>query len=247
MRFGTQTKTDHSKPILKVENLSYIFPDGRRILTDISFEIRHGQKVAIIGGNGSGKSTLLMLINGLLTPSAGKILVNGVEVKRANREKIREMVGLVFQNPDDQLFSRSVFDAVAFGLIIAGKNSDDIKKRVAHALDTVHLAGNEDRNPFMLSGGEKKKIALASAIATQPELLLLDDPTIGLDAGIREELLKLFSEMKQTLLITSQDLEMVAQLSERTLVMAGGYLIAEGNTKDILENHSLLLEQGLLA
>ena len=236
----------HARPILKVEDLSYVFPDGRGILTDISFEIQPGQKVAIIGGNGCGKSTLLMLINGLLTPTTGKITVNGVEVNRNNQERIRSLVGLVFQNPDDQLFSKSVFDAVAFGLILAGKNSIEIKERVAAAIETVHLVGSEQRNPFKLSGGEKKKIALASAIATRPELLLLDDPTVGLDAGIREELMSLFSEMRQTILITSQDLEMVGQLTERTFVMAGGYLIAEGSTHDILENKSLLLEQGLL-
>jgi cobalt/nickel transport system ATP-binding protein len=246
MQSISQSIAYREQPVLRVENLCYVFPDGRSILTDVNFEIKKGQKVALIGGNGSGKSTLLMLINGLLIPTTGRILVNGVEVNRANREKIHAMVGLVFQNPDDQLFSKSVFDAVAFGLIIAGKNTDEIIGQVAAALETVHLVGSEKRNPFKLSGGEKKKIALASAIVTRPELLLLDDPTIGLDAGIREELIQLFSEMKSTLLIASQDLEMVAQLSDYILVIAGGYLIAQGSTHDILNNEALLFEQGLL-
>lgn len=246
MQRTSQSRAHKTQPTLKVENLSYIFPDGKRILTDVNFEVLRGQKVAIIGGNGCGKSTLLMLINGLLIPTTGKISVNGVEVNRANSEQIRSMVGLVFQNADDQLFSKSVFDAVAFGLIMAGKGTEDIRERVTAALETVHLTGSERRNPFKLSGGEKKKIALASAIATRPELLLLDDPTVGLDAGIREELLQLFSDMKATLLIASQDLEMVGQLTKRTLVMAGGYIIAEGTTHEIINNQVLLFEQGLL-
>jgi len=187
-----------------------------------------------------------MLINGLLTPSAGKVFIDGVVVNRANRDQLRSMVGLVFQNPDDQLFSKSVFDAVAFGLILAGNKSENIKKRVALALETVHLAGSENRNPFKLSGGEKKKVALASAIATQPELLLLDDPTVGLDPGIREEFLNIFFEMKQTILIASQDIEIVGHLTQHTLVMSEGCVVAEGPTEMILNNHSLLSEQGLL-
>ncbi|MGB4596213.1 MAG: energy-coupling factor ABC transporter ATP-binding protein [Anaerolineaceae bacterium] len=246
MQLTSHSIEKRTQPALQVENLSYIFPDGKKILTDVNFEVQKGDKVAIIGGNGCGKSTLLMLINGLLIPSVGKVIVNGNEVNRANRNEILSTVGLVFQNADDQLFSKSVFDAVAFGLIISGKGKDEIKQRVTNALETVHLTGSEHRNPFKLSGGEKKKIALASAIATQPELLLLDDPTMGLDAGMREELIKLFFEMKSTLLIASQDLEMVGQLAERTLVMAGGYIIAEGPTYEILNNQSLMTEQGLL-
>lgn len=239
------SKNRESQPILKVKNLNYTFPDGKKILHDINLEVQPGQKVAIIGGNGCGKSTLLMLINGLLIPDSGQVWVNGVEVNRSNSAKVRSMVGLVFQNPDDQLFSTSVFDAVAFGLILAGRKPKEVQQKVAEALEIVHLSGSERRNPFRLSGGEKKKVTLASVIATQPDVVLLDDPTIGLDVRVREEIIQVFACMTPTTLIASQDIEMVRQLTERTLVMADGKMLLDGTTREVLDNQELLKEQGL--
>lgn len=246
MQSSNRSTEKRTHKVLQVQNLCYTFPDGKKILTDVNFEMQQGEKVAIVGANGCGKTTLMMLIKGLLMPAAGRILVNGMVVNRTNLEQIRSIVGLVYQTADDQLFSKSVFDTIAFGLIIAGEDKDEIKQRVTSALETVHLNGSERRNPFKLSGGEKKKIVLASAIATRPELLLLDDPTAGLDAGIRDELIHLFLDMKTSLLITSLDLEMVRQLTDRTLVMAGGAIIAEGSTSEILNDQPLLCKQGLM-
>lgn len=236
----------HSKPILSVDGVSYLFPGGKVILDDISFTAGHGEKVGLIGGVGCGKSTLLFLIRNLLTPSQGKISISGIEVNRANKDKIRAMSGLVAQNPDDQLFSRSVYDAVAFEMIAAGKPKTEITQKVARALEFVRLTGSERRNPFKMSGGEKKKVALAASIVNDPLLLLLDDPTAGLDAGIRSELIALLGGMDKTMVIASHDLELIGQLTTRTVVLAGGYIIASGPTAAILSNRMLLLDQGLL-
>ena len=241
------SRTRHySKPMLSVDGVSYLFPGGKVILDDISFTVGHGEKVGLIGSVGCGKSTLLYLIKNFLTPSQGKISISGIEVNRSNKDKIRAMAGLVTQNPDDHLFSRSVYDAVAFEMIAAGKPKAEITQKVARALGFVHLTGSERRNPFKMSGGEKKKVALAASIVNDPLLLLLDEPTAGLDAGIRSELIELLDSMDKTMLIASHDLELIGQLTTHTVVLAGGYIIASGPTSEILSNHTLLLDQGLL-
>jgi cobalt transport protein ATP-binding subunit len=230
---------------IEVEHLSFDYPDGRRALHDVSLQIGMGEKVALVGPNGAGKSTLLLHLNGILTSPDGVVQACGLAVRKENLGKVRAGVGLVFQNPDDQLFSPTVFDDVAFGLLYQGLPEVEVRARVAQALTTVGIADYAERVSYHLSAGEKKRVALATVLAMDPEILVLDEPTGGLDPRGRRSFINLLRSLPQTMLVATHDLNMVRELLPRTVVLDGGRVIADGATADILTDASLLAAHGL--
>jgi cobalt/nickel transport system ATP-binding protein len=232
------------RPIVEIEHLSYSYPDGKLALRDISLHIHSGEKVALVGANGAGKSTLLLHLNGVFT-GTGRIAVDGLELNKSTLGQIRAKVGLVFQNPDDQLFSPTVFEDVAYGLLYQSQPPEIINEAVTHALAAVGLSGYGERNPYHLSGGEKKRAAIATVLSMQPQVLALDEPTSGLDPRSRRELIDLLAGLPHTSFIASHDLAMVAQLATRIIVMEQGRVAANGSTAEILGNEALLWKHGL--
>lgn len=230
---------------IEVENAAFAYPDGHQALKGVSLRIEAGEKVALVGQNGAGKSTLILHLNGILRPSSGKVSVAGMDVTDKNLARVRAAVGLVFQMPDDQLFSPTVFDDVAFGPIYQGMSEADVRARVAAALDDVGLAGFAARVSHHLSIGQKKRVAIASVLAMRPEILVLDEPTAGLDPRSRRGLIHLLDALPQTMLISTHDLPMVRELFKRTVVMDDGHVVADGATDAILGDAGLLKRYGL--
>ena len=230
--------------ILSVDQLSFSYPDGHRALKDISLTIQQGEKVALVGPNGAGKSTLMLHLNGILT-GKGDICIAGMPIQKNNLPLIRSMVGMVFQNPDDQLFSPTVFEDVAFGPLHMGLPEEEVYSRVDRALEQVGMSQYSGRLSHHLSVGEKKRISIATVLSMDPQLLVLDEPTAGLDPRARRSLINLLSEMDLTLLISTHDMRMVAELFPRTVVMDGGMIVADSPTEDILVDNNLLDEHGL--
>ena len=218
----------------------------RIFLSHICLTVSSSEKVALVGPNGAGKSTLLLHLNGILKPEVGTLRVNGHEVCDKNLKIIRAMVGMVFQNPDDQLFSPTVFDDIAFGLRYRGCSEVEVRERVSHALNIVQMTDLASRNPYRLSPGEKKRIALATVLVLDPDILVLDEPTGGLDPRGRRTFIELLRELPQTMLITTHDLNMVSELSSRTIILDAGCIVADGPTSDVLDDASLLDAHGLM-
>jgi len=225
--------------IVRVDNLSFGYPDGQQALTDISLTIYQGETVALIGPNGAGKSTLLLHLNGILR-SNGVVKVFGRTVDDKNLRWVRGKVGLVFQNPDDQLFSSTVFDDVAFGPINMGYSEAEVRQRVAKALDWVGMTGYEPRSPHHLSLGEKKRVAIATVLSMAPEILVIDEPTSNLDPGSKWSLISLLKRLPETKIIASHDLELVQALCQRAIILDQGQVIADGTADRILANKRLL-------
>lgn len=232
-------------PIVEVYNLFFTYPDGREVLHDIHFAIEEGEKVAFIGANGAGKSTLLYHLNGVLT-GTGSVIIGSLPLNPENLRQARSMVGMVFQNPDDQLFSSTVQDDVAYGPIYQGLPPDLVAGRVSDALEAVQMQNFAHRNPYHLSGGEKKRISLATVLSMKPCILAFDEPSAGLDPRARRELIELLSGLPQTLILASHDLDMVQQIAHRVFVLKDGRITAEGPTDVILNDQSLLFENGLI-
>lgn len=230
---------------IEVSHLHFSYPDGHIALRDVSFRIAPGEKVALVGPNGAGKSTLLLHLNGLLR-GEGQITICGLPLKDATLKRIRSMVGLVFQNPEDQLFSPTVFDDVAYGPIYQGLSEAEVRQRVEKALAAVGMSHYASRISHHLSLGEKKRIAIATVLSMHPEVLILDEPTSGLDPRARRNLINLLRELDMTMLISTHDLNLVRELLPRTLVMDEGRIVADGPTQAILSNRSLLEAHGLL-
>ena len=230
--------------IVRVDNLSFCYPDGQQALTDISLTIHQGETVALIGPNGAGKSTLLLHLNGILR-SNGVVKVFGRPVDDKNLKWLRSKVGLVFQNPDDQLFSPTVFDDVAFGPINMGYAEAEVRESVTRALDGVGMTGYEQRSPHHLSVGEKKRIAIATVLAMSPEILVIDEPTANLDPGSKWSLIELLRRLSITKVIATHDLELVRALCQRVILFDKGRVITDGTTKHILADMSLLRAHGL--
>ena len=230
--------------IVRVDNLSFCYPDGQQALTDISLTIYQGETVALIGPNGAGKSTLLLHLNGILH-SNGVVKVFGKPVNDKNLRWVRSKVGLIFQNPDDQLFSSTVFDDVAFGPINMGYSEAEVRQCVARALDWVGMTGYEQRSPHHLSVGEKKRIAIATVLSMAPEILVIDEPTSNLDPGSKWSLISLLKRLPVTKIVASHDLELVQALCQRAIVLDQGQVIADGATDHILADKPLLTAHGL--
>ncbi len=231
-------------PLILIDRLSYMYPDGKIALQEISLNVNRGEKVAVVGANGAGKSTLLMHLNGVLN-GQGSIRVDGLECIKPNMGRIRAKVGVVFQNPDDQLFSISVYDDIAYGPRYQGLSKEEIDQRVQKALRAVQMETFGDRNPYRLSGGEKKRIAIATVLSMDPDILVFDEPTAGLDPRARRELIQLLQTLPQTLMIATHDLDLVELLTERMIVMNNGRIVADGPSAELLKDEQLLLEHGL--
>ena len=230
--------------IVRVDNLSFCYPDGQQALTDVSLTIHQGETVALIGSNGAGKSTLLLHLNGILR-SNGVVKVFGRPVDDKNLKWLRSKVGLVFQNPDDQLFSPTVFDDVAFGPINMGYSETEVRESVTRALDGVGMTGYEPRSPHHLSVGEKKRIAIATVLAMNPEILVIDEPTANLDPGSKWSLIGLLKRLPMTKIVASHDLGLVQALCQRTIILDQGKVIVDGATEHILADIPLLVAHGL--
>ncbi len=230
---------------IEVQHVSFAYPDGQRALRDVSLTIAPGEKVALVGPNGAGKSTLLLHLNGILRPATGSVHVSSLAVQDKNLGRVRAAVGLVFQDPDDQLFSPTVFDDVAFGPLYQGLPETEVRTRVHAALTAIHMGDYAPRISHHLSMGEKKRIAIATVLAMNPEILVLDEPTAGLDPRARRGLINLLRELPQTMLVSTHDIRMVAELLPRTVVMDQGAVVADGLTAAILADAILLEAHGL--
>lgn len=228
-----------------VRDLVYTYPDGFEALKGITLSLARGEKVALIGPNGAGKSTLMLHLNGINFPTSGSVSIGGLAVNKANIGRIRAEVGLVFQDPDDQLFSPTVYDDVAFGPVHMGLSKAEVDKRVTAALEVVGLAGFEQRQPYHLSIGQRKRAALATVLSMSPSVLVLDEPSAGLDPRGRRELINLFRQLEQTMLVSTHDMKLVAEVFPRTVIVDGGRIVADGPTGTILEDKDLLEAHGL--
>jgi len=230
--------------VLKVHDLHFSYHDGLAALRGVSFEMCAGEKVALVGPNGAGKSTLMLHLNGILS-GRGDVVVGGSCITHDNLPAVRAMVGLVFQNPDDQLFSPTVFEDVAFGPLHMGLPMKEVEIRVKSALEAVCMSGFRDRLSHHLSVGEKKRIAIATVLSMDPQILVLDEPSAGLDPRARRTLINLLRDLPITMLVSTHDMRLVQELFPRTIVMDEGQIVADGRTNDILENEELLTAHGL--
>ena len=230
--------------IIKIENLSFSYPDGQQALTEVSLTVYQGETIALIGPNGAGKSTLFLHLNGILR-SNGRVEVFGGPISDDNLREIRRKVGLVFQNPDDQLFSPTVFDDVAFGPINLGYAEEEVHRSVVKALRWVGMEGYEKRSPHHLSLGEKKRIAIATVLSMSPEILVIDEPTSNLDPRSKWSLIALLKKLPMTRIIASHDLELVRTLCQRVIILDRGQVVAEGTAEQILSDVQLLKNHGL--
>lgn len=224
---------------IEVKNLNYIYPDGLRALKDINLEVHEGEALGIIGPNGAGKSTFLLHLNGILKGD-GEIRIFGTNVNEDNITDVRKMVGLVFQDPETQLFMPTVFDDVAFGPINMKLSRDEVQKTVASALEEVDMSGSSDRIAHHLSFGEKKRISIATVLSMSPSILVLDEPSSNLDPRHRRQLINLLKRLDHTKIIATHDLGLVSECCERVALFDNGELITIGNTADIIGDQRLL-------
>ena len=235
--------------MISLENVSFKYPSGELVLQSVNLSIDSGQFVAIMGENGAGKTTLAKHLNGLLKPTEGKVLVDGEDTTKKSVAALSRKVGLVFQNPDHLLFSETVRDEVAFALRNFGYSNEIIQKQVSKTLEALDLMGYGDTSPFLLSGGERKRAALAAVLAWEPDYLVLDEPTIGQDylqkERLRDFILQLYSQGKAVVII-SHDVEFVAEAGPEGVLMSKGRLLARGPADEILSNGDLVEEASLV-
>jgi len=234
-----------SHHIVEFKDVHYQYPDGTAALNGLSFKISHGESVGIVGANGSGKSTLLMHTNGYLLPQTGTITIGDFQLDKKTRQEIRKKVGLIFQNPDDQLFMPTVFDDVAFGPLNLGLSPERVSETVQEALETVGCSALRDKPPHHLSGGQKSAVAIASVIAMQPDILVMDEPASHLDPKSRRALINLLRHFHHTKIIASHDLDLILDICERCIIIKGGKVVADGPTEEILSDRQLLEENNL--
>lgn len=229
-----------SHHIVEVKDLRHTYPDGTAALNGVSFRITHGEAVAVIGANGAGKSTLLLHLNGFLTPTAGAVRIGDYPLTKETLPEVRRTVGMVFQDPDDQLFMPTVYDDVAFGPLNLGFPREEVDSRVADALARVGAEHLVNKPPYRLSGGEKKRVAIATVLSMTPDILVMDEPTVGLDPFARRQLITLMKEFSHTRIFTSHDLDMVLELCDRVIVLHEGAVKADGPPWEIFQDETLL-------
>ena len=233
-------------PMIRIKDLTFSYPDGREALSNVSLDVLPGEKVAIVGPNGAGKSTLFLHLNGILRGSdRGRVQVAGLGVDDRTVRAVRARVGLVFQDPDDQLFSPTVFEDVAFGPLHMDLAEDEVRRRVARALAAVGMTGHEEQMPHHMSVGERKRVAIATVLAMDPEILVLDEPSGGLDPRMRRSLIHLLRALPQTMLVASHDMRLVWDLCPRTVILDGGRFVADGPTGELLGDEGLMMRHGL--
>ncbi|MCB0942732.1 MAG: ABC transporter ATP-binding protein [Mycobacterium sp.] len=227
-------------PAIRVENLRYHYPDGRVALDGVDLNIAPGERVAILGPNGAGKTTLMLHLNGVLSASSGTVEIGGMALSRKNLRDIRRRVGVVFQDPDDQLFMPTVAQDVAFGPANFGVTGDALAERVHAALEIVSMTEHADRSPAHLSGGQRRRAALATVLACEPEILVLDEPSANLDPVARRELAETLAALSATMVIVTHDLPYAAQLCDRAIVLDSGVVVADDSVTAVLSDGDLL-------
>jgi cobalt/nickel transport system ATP-binding protein len=232
---------------IDLQHVHFRYPDGFEALRGVDLRVGTGEKVALVGPNGAGKSTLMLQLNGTLRPESGSVRVCGLEVGKETIRRVRAEVGLVFQDPDDQLFSPTVFDDVAFGPLHMGLPAAEVHRRVEAALAAVGMRGFDHRVPHRLSLGQRKRVAVATVLSMNPSILVFDEPSAGLDPRGRRELIGLLRSLDQTMLVSTHDMRLVAEVFPRTVVVDDGAIVADGPTATILSDEPLLERHGLEA
>ena len=227
------------------ENVHYTYRDGTEALRGMSFTLKHGEHVALLGPNGAGKSTAMLLSNGVLMPTSGEVRVGDLTLGKETLVRIRERVGLVFQDPDDQLFMTTVYDDVAFGPRNMKLSREEVEERVTEALEAVSLLHAKSKAPQDLSFGQKKRAALATILAMQPDFLILDEPSSNLDPQGRRQMMALLSDIHATMLIATHDLDLAWELLPRSIIIDEGMIVADGPTRELLHDEALLAAHGL--
>lgn len=237
---------------LETKDLCFTYHDGTKALKNVNIQVKKGEKIAIIGPNGAGKSTLFSHFNGLTEPTSGHVEIDGKKIifERDELLKVRQKVGIVFQDPNDQLFAPTVKEDVAFGPMNLGLEYDEVKKRIEEALEMVGMSGFEDKTPHHLSGGQQKRVAIAGIVAMRPDIMILDEPTAGLDPEGVDKVLAILNKLNSegmSIVISSHDIEMVNEFADKIFVLYNGEIIAEGNNHQIFSDKELLKKAHLKA
>jgi cobalt/nickel transport system ATP-binding protein len=234
-----------SHHIVEFKDVFFRYPDGTAALNGVSFRITHGECVGIVGANGAGKSTLLMQMNGCMLSSDGAVFIGDLQLTKKTRLEIRKKVGVVFQNPDDQLFMPTVYDDVAFGPLNLEMSAARVTERVTEALQTVGCLHLREKPPHHLSGGQKRAVAIAAVIAMAPDILVMDEPSSNLDPKSRRYLIRLLNGFQHTKIIATHDLDFILEVCKRCLVIKDGRIVADGPVAEILTDKALLEENNL--
>ena len=222
--------------MLEIKNLNYSYPDGKEALKDINIKIDNNETIAIVGANGAGKSTLIKTIVGIFLTTKGDIIVDGEKVTKKTLSSIRKKVGVVFQNPDDQLFMNNVYDDIAFGPRNYNFTEEEVKEKVERVMKNLDIEKLSERSPNNLSGGEKRKVAIATVLSIEPSIILFDEPTSFLDAKGKRMLIETLKNINTTKIIATHDLDMVKDICERVIVLKEGKIMADGNPKEIFSD-----------
>lgn len=230
---------------LRLDRITYGYPGGEPVLRDVSFQVEEGERLALLGANGAGKSTLLLHLNGLLLPRQGGVTVDGIAVEEATLRDVRRRVGLVFQDPDDQLFLPTLLEDVEFGPLNDGLTPGQARRAAHDILVALGLEHTGDRAAHHLSGGEQRLASLATVLVMRPGVLVLDEPTAGLDAGARRRVVDLLRSRTETMVVATHDLEVARVLCSRAVVLARGRVVYSGRTAELLEDADLLRDHGL--
>ena len=231
--------------IISVSDLSFGYDSKRKVLENINFQLKKGESVGLVGANGVGKSTLLRILVGLNTGFQGDVMVNNIPLEKKNLKTIRKNIGYVFQDADSQLFMSTVFDDVAFASRNYGMSEAEVNEKTMEALKVVHIEQLKDKQIYKLSGGEKKLASIATILSTEPDVILMDEPSVALDPKNRRNLINILNRLNQAKIIASHDLNMIMDTCERTILLSDGKIIKDGNTKEILLDKELMEESGL--
>lgn len=234
-----------SHDFIDCKDVYYSYPDGKKALNGIKFKISHGESVGIVGANGAGKSTLLNLLLGIIFPIKGQVYIGDTMICKKTLPLIREKIGLVLQDADNQLFMTSVYEDVAFGPRNYKLDEKEVHKRVMKALETVGISHLKDRPPYKLSGGEKRAAAIATVLSMETDILIMDEPTAALDPKSRRRLISLLKEFTHTKIIATHDMDMIWETCERTIIISEGTVIADGLTREVLSNEELMNKSSL--
>ena len=231
--------------MLEIKNLYYSYPDGHAALNGVNLELKRGERLALVGANGSGKSTLLLHVAGAVAAQRGEIILNNKLINANNINLLREAAGLIFQEPDDQLFMPSVLEDVCFGLIANNIDAQVAKSRAVEILNNLNIAHLAERPPHKLSGGEKRMAALAGILVMKPEILILDEPSAALDPKARRTVINALNNLNQAILLATHDLDMALDVCERAIILNNGQVAASGKLPELLQDESLLIQNGL--